>query len=450
MNSFFSTKNWNKFFLYLLFICSTFSIAGTDASITILYLMTLISWIWYRQMSQLRNPLLWSILFFMAAAVLSGLLNAYETEHLMALRTNWRLLLPLLLAVILADIDEEQLLSVFFGFVMLISIYGIIQYFTGADWLRPEGQQLTTPFSSGTSTESPVFHGKGNFSHHLTYGGFLLLCFPLVCSFIFCKGWSPFARLVTAIIAVVVLLGIGASLGRSIWLGTAVASTVLLFRLSPKIMLTLTIVVIAGGTYLNSQFNESSFQTLVSSPTNNVAKELRFRTPTNRIEVIQQRFISGFMLKSNQDRILMWEAGISAIQDHFWLGIGYGNDSEIMPVYREKISERTGHRFYNSAGTGIHNIYLQTWINYGLFGFLGYLSILIIFFWQSILTLYRTTPYSFENSILWAGIAGVSGFMVAGFFENNFRDGEVQAMLMILIGLNLHQIQKMKERIFSH
>jgi len=156
------------------------------------------------------------------------------------------------------------------------------------------------------------------------------------------------------------------------------------------------------------------------------------------------------MPQSNQDRILMWEAGISAIQDHFWLGIGYGNDSEIMPVYREKISERTGHRFNNSAGTGIHNIYLQTWINYGLFGFLGYLSILIIFFWQSILTLYRTTPYSFENSILWAGIAGVSGFMVAGFFENNFRDGEVQAMLMILIGLNLHQIQKMKERIFSH
>ncbi len=120
MNSFFSTKNWNKFFLYLLFICSTFSIAGTDASITILYLMTLISWIWYRQMSQLRDPLLWSILFFIAATVLSGLLNAYETEHLMALRTNWRLLLPLLLAVILADIDEEQLLSVFFGFVMLI------------------------------------------------------------------------------------------------------------------------------------------------------------------------------------------------------------------------------------------------------------------------------------------------------------------------------------------
>jgi len=435
MNSFFSTKNWNKFFLYLLFICSTFSIAGTDASITILYLITIISWIWDRPFSQLENPLFWVILFFVATAVLCGLLNAYETEHLMALRTNWRLLLPLLLAVILAEVDEEKLLWIFFVFVLLISIYGIIQYFTGADWLRPEAQQMTTPFSSGSLSERPVFHGKGNFSHHLTYGGFLLLCFPILFSLIFCKGWRPFARFITAIIAVMVLLGIGASLGRSIWLGTAVAITVLLFRLSPKFMLAFSILVIAGGTYFFLQFSDPSFQN---------------RAPTNRTEALQQRFISGFMPHSNQDRILMWEAGISALQDHFWLGIGYGNDSEIMPFYREKISERTGHQFQNSASTGVHNIYLQTWINYGLFGFLGYLSIFTIFFWQSILTLYKTTPYSFENSILWAGIAGVCGFMVAGFFENNFRDGEVQAMLMILIGLNLHQIQKMKIRIFSH
>jgi len=39
--------------------------------------------------------------------------------------------------------------------------------------------------------------------------------------------------------------------------------------------------------------------------------------------------------------------------------------------------------------------------------------------------------------------------MVAGFFENNFRDGEVQVMLLILMGLNLCQIQKVKKRIFK-
>jgi len=39
--------------------------------------------------------------------------------------------------------------------------------------------------------------------------------------------------------------------------------------------------------------------------------------------------------------------------------------------------------------------------------------------------------------------------MAAGFFENNFRDGEVQAMLLILMGLSLRQMQKLNERIFK-
>ncbi|HBR60112.1 MAG TPA: hypothetical protein DEA86_06665, partial [Deltaproteobacteria bacterium] len=84
MSSFFSTKNWNRVFLYLLFIFSTFSIAGTEASIAMLFLITLVHWLWERRLSQLENPFLWAILFFMASAVFSGLLNAYETEHLMA------------------------------------------------------------------------------------------------------------------------------------------------------------------------------------------------------------------------------------------------------------------------------------------------------------------------------------------------------------------------------
>ncbi len=127
MKILFSSRNWNRIFLYLLFICSTFSIAGTEASIAVLYLITLIRWIWNRPLTQLENPFLWVTLFFIATTVLSGLFNSYETDHLMALRNNWRLLLPLLLAGILTEINSEQLLWAFFGFVFLISVYGIIQ-----------------------------------------------------------------------------------------------------------------------------------------------------------------------------------------------------------------------------------------------------------------------------------------------------------------------------------
>ena len=119
MNILFSTRNWNRIFLYLLFICSTFSIAGTEASIAMLYLITLIRWIWSRPLAQLENPFLWVTLFFIATTVLSGLFNSYETDHLMALRSNWRLLLPLILAGILTEINSEQLLWTFFGFCLL-------------------------------------------------------------------------------------------------------------------------------------------------------------------------------------------------------------------------------------------------------------------------------------------------------------------------------------------
>ena len=235
-------------------------------------------------------------------------------------------------------------------------------------------------------------------------------------------------------IAILVLLGIGASLGRSIWLGTALTLVILMYRIYPKLIVAISIAIIAVSTYFYTYLGDAPIQN---------------RTPTNHFEVLQQRFISGFMLKSNQDRILMWETGISAIRDHFWLGIGYNNDGVIMPEYRKKISKITGHRFHNNASTGVHNIYIQTWLNYGFFGMLAYLGIFVIFFLQTFRGLLKTNNFTFENSILWAGISGVCGFMVAGLFENNFRDGEVQAMLMILMGLCFNQIQKLKGRIFK-
>ena len=435
MRILFSTRNWNRIFLYLLFICSTFSIAGTDASIVVLYLITLIRWIWNRPLAQLGNPFLWVIFFFIATTVLSGLFNSYETDHLMALRNNWRLLLPLLLSGILAEINSEQLLWAFFGFVFLISLYGIIQYFSGADLLRPEGEKFTTPYLFGSSEEKNVYHAKGNFSHHLTYGGFLLISLSLLVSLTFCKDWYPFTRFLTAMIAFFVMLGIGASLGRSIWLGTTVTLVILMSRIFPKLILVTSIAIVAAATYLFIQLGNAPIQNSV---------------PSNQLEALQQRFISGFMLKSNQDRILMWETGIFAIKDHFWLGIGYDNDAEVMPEYRKRISKITGHIFHNSASTGVHNIYIQTWVNYGFFGILGYLGILLIFFFQTTKALLKTNNFSFENSILWAGISGVCGFMVAGLFENNFRDGEVQSMLLILMGLSFNQIQKLKGNIFKN
>ena len=115
-----------------------------------------------------------------------------------------------------------------------------------------------------------------------------------------------------------------------------------------------------------------------------------------------------------------------------------------MDQYRILLAEKNNHRFNNSASAGVHNIYLQTWLNYGVIGFLAYLGIVFGFLLTCILSLRRVESSSWEGAIFWGALAGVSGFMVAGVFENNFRDGEVQTAFLMLMGLVLHQVYRLR------
>ena len=145
----------------------------------------------------------------------------------------------------------------------------------------------------------------------------------------------------------------------------------------------------------------------------------------------------------------MWKSAWHGIQDHFWLGIGFEKDAEVMEAYRKKISNETGHRFTNSASACVHNIFLQTWLNYGFFGFVSFLGIWIVFFQQLIQGLKKTVRFDYGNCILWGAISGIGGFLTAGFFENNFRDGEVQTAALLLISLALFELKKQSSPLFS-
>ena len=170
-----------------------------------------------------------------------------------------------------------------------------------------------------------------------------------------------------------------------------------------------------------------------------VLSESRLET---RLDIVRHRLLSGFNMNANRDRLLMWEGAVEGIQDHFWLGIGHAMDAEVMESYRKRITAETGHSFTNPASAGVHNIYLQTWLNYGLTGLAAYLGIWIVFFSQAYSGLRSTEPYDFSNCILWGVVAGLTGFIIAGIFENNFRDAEVQTILLMGIGLVHYQIRK--------
>ena len=350
MRRFFSAPGLTVFFTYTLFISSTFTIAGQDASIVFLYLLGIYSLIRQRKWPDMSHPLLWMFLLFTAISLVSGIFNQYEVDTLMNLRNNWRFIFPFVLLTAMYQVDEKNLLKTYYGFWLFIAFYGIVQFFTGVDWFRPEESSLSTPYM-GSGDGFGIFHAKGNFTHHLTFGGSMLLCGSLAASFVFLKGLDWKIRSLMFFAVGLLWMSALASLGRSIWIGLMVSLIILLVRISPKLMLALTLLVGISAIYLFYGFESGKLKT---------AK------PETRLEMVQHRLASGFSMKSNQDRLLMWKSAWQGIQDHFWLGIGFEKDAEVMEAYRKKISNETGHRFNNSASAGVHNIFLQTWLNYGI------------------------------------------------------------------------------------
>ena len=414
------------FFIYALFVFSTFSIAGSEASIFFIYLISL--WRFIRKKGLgFKHWLIWPVIIYMNLTVLSGYLSGYPgIDHFFSAQTNWRLLLPFVLAIAVLEVEQQKLIRFLFVPLLLVSTYGIIQYFTGADWLRSTERRLTTLYYTATDG-TQFFHGKGNFTHHLTYGGYLLLLFPLFSLLSTVKNLSTRWRWFYGLGSVVMLAGAISSLGRSIWLGILMVFWIFLFRIS-KILGIVTLII---GLVLSGWI----FQQVLSGDTKN------WQVIDN---ALVQRLTSALDVTANKDRLLMWNAGIQGIQDHLMLGIGYGNDENVMDIFRIPIAEKNNHRFMNDASAGVHNIYLQTWLNYGVIGFISYLGIVFGLLLTCILSLKRVKSSSWEGSIFWGVIAGISGFIVAGVFENNFRDGEVQIAFLMLMGLVLHQVYRLR------
>ena len=106
----------------------------------------------------------------------------------------------------------------------------------------------------------------------------------------------------------------------------------------------------------------------------------------NKSELLEnpllKRFVSSFSFVENQDRYWMWKAGLSTLKQSPIFGFGKGNVEVLKEEYNQ-ISLQTGHIFYNKAEVGVHNFYLQTWLEFGIFGLVGMVWLLVFPLWRS-------------------------------------------------------------------
>ncbi|MCD6109600.1 O-antigen ligase family protein [bacterium] len=76
-------------------------------------------------------------------------------------------------------------------------------------------------------------------------------------------------------------------------------------------------------------------------------------------------------------RLEIWQVGASLIKEHPILGIGLG---EYEKEYKNRASELLGHEPYEMQRLHSHNLYMETWLNTGITGFVAFLWLLVLTF----------------------------------------------------------------------
>ena len=118
------------------------------------------------------------------------------------------------------------------------------------------------------------------------------------------------------------------------------------------------------------------------------------------------------MSSFQHDRQPYFEVGWAIWKENLWLGVGPGNYTRALEEKKALVRSYRGEReiyqiFVRSLSSHVHNLYLQTGVNFGILG----LAAFLYFFLRVFLTLLR------ESRGSPAAIAGV-GFLIAFFFHN--------------------------------
>jgi O-antigen ligase len=130
-----------------------------------------------------------------------------------------------------------------------------------------------------------------------------------------------------------------------------------------------------------------------------------------------------------QDRLDFWWAGAQMVKDHPWLGVGPGHVRLLYSSYRHPEARRPsiGH---------LHSNVVHLAAERGLLGLTAWLWIWVAFLSRAT-RIYFGLPRSAEKSraVVAGGLAASVAFFIAGLFEYNFGDSEVQMLLWVVMAI---------------
>lgn len=247
------------------------------------------------------------------------------------------------------------------------------------------------------------WRARGLSHHHMTYGGQLLLEFPVALALALTARDARW-RTGAAAVALLTAIGLATTYTRSAWIGAFVSGLVIVGAVWPWGLALLALAAGAVWTFASGEFGD-------------------------RLHSMVQPH-QGY----NGERLLMWQAGARMFRSDPLTGVGLEDLHAVYPRFKSpEATEAIGH---------LHNAYVQVAATMGLVGLAGF-GVLLATLLRTVtagVAWGRGLPARLRAGGLGLGVqlgvtAAVLGMMVAGAFEWNFGDEELLYHLYLLAGL---------------
>jgi len=320
----------------------------------------------------LARPLLAPLAAFAALSVLAALASL---DPLVSVGNLPRLLVFAVVPLAAAWLDESWWPRLVTGLALtggVLSVWGIVQYHLGAD-----------------SLEHRI---RGPLSHYMTYSGWLLLVVLVLLTDALLSG----RRLWQVVPAALGIVALVLSFTRNAWVGLVAGLLLLAVLWHRRLLLVYPLAFLLLWAVLPHAIVARAVSTV------------DLRQP------------------ANYDRLCMAISGVQMVRDHPWSGVGLGMVSSMYSLYRRDDAPRW-------RVPHLHNNLLQIAAERGLPAAAAYLWLLGAFArqaWRGV-----GQPDRRRRVMAAASLVAVTGITVAGLFEYNFWDAEIQYLTLVLMGV---------------
>ena len=337
-----------------------------------------LNWQWPRTAPILVPLGLYAIVFIVSVMTsLDPATSVRELKSLLGLTT-----LPLAMLLVRGQAQVRRIFDLTLWLMVLLALYGM-------------GQYLLTDYGP-LDKRIP-----GPFSHYMTFAGVLLLGVFLILGRLMAhNGWKQLRYWLALMLVTATLL---LTLTRGAWIAAALISAAVLLRRGRRFLPAYAMALAVVAVLLVS-FAPETWRARISS-------------------------IADPRDESNYDRLSMLQAGFYMISERPLFGIGPGLVKQRYPIYRHPTAP-----LFKAAH--LHNSFLQTAAERGLLSLAIYLWLMA----AGLLLAYRGYRQEGgaggERADLYLGVMlALIGFNLAGLFEANWRDTEIQRLVLFLLAV---------------